>query len=62
MKSIKSVKRLSSGMWSARAYYKDPVTGKVSRPCFSASSRIEAFRLATMWEISMHERSESKEA
>lgn len=56
-----TAKRLSSGKWSARAYYRDPATGKVSRPSFSAPSRIEALRLAVDWEIKMHKRSESKE-
>lgn len=47
-----TTKKLPSGMWNARAYYKDPITGKISRPSFTAPSKSEAIHLATEWETS----------
>lgn len=46
-----TVKKLPSGNWNAISYYKDPITGKVSRPSFTASSKSEAVRMAVEWEI-----------
>lgn len=45
-----TAKKLPSGMWNARAYYKDPITGKISRPSFTAPSKSEAIHMATEWE------------
>ena len=45
-----TVKKLPSGKWNALAYYKDPVTGKVHRPSFTANSKAEAIRMAAEWE------------
>ena len=50
-----TAKKLPSGMWNARAYYKDSVTGKVSRPSFTAGTKSEALRMAHEWESS-HEK------
>ena len=47
-----SVKKLPSGKWNAVAYYKDPATGKVSRPSFTAPTKAEAVRMAAEWEAS----------
>ena len=47
-----TAKKLPSGMWNARAYYKDSVTGKVSRPSFTAGTKSEALRMAHEWEAS----------
>ena len=43
-------KRLPSGQWRARGYYRDPVTGKESRPSFTAASKTEAARMVSEWE------------
>lgn len=45
-----TAKKLPSGTWNARAYYKDPRTGKISRPSFSAGTKAEALRQAHEWE------------
>jgi len=34
-------KKLPSGAWRIQAFYKDPVTGKVSRPSFTAETKAE---------------------
>lgn len=46
-----TAKKLPSGAWNARAYYKDPVTGKVLRPSFTARTKAEAIRMAYLWEL-----------
>ena len=43
-------RKLPSGQWRARGYYKDPVTGKVDRPSFTADTKAEAARMAAEWE------------
>lgn len=43
-------KKLPSGQWRARGYFKDPVTGNVERPSFTAPSKSEAARLVAEWE------------
>lgn len=43
-------KKLASGKWRARGYFKDPVTGNVERPSFTAPSKSEAARLVAEWE------------
>ena len=45
-----TAKKLPSGNWNARAFYKDPITGKISRPSFSAGTKSEALRKAHEWE------------
>lgn len=45
-----TVKKLPSGNWNAIGYYKDPISGKVSRPSFTAPSKSEAVRMAAEWE------------
>ena len=47
-----TAKKLPSGAWNARAFYKDPRTGKVSRPSFTAGTKSEALRMAHEWESS----------
>lgn len=47
---MSSVRKLPSGKWNATAYYKDPLTGKVSRPSFTAPTKTEAVRMAAEWE------------
>ena len=42
-------KRLPSGQWRAQGYYKDPVTGKIDRPSFTAPSKAEAARMVAEW-------------
>lgn len=46
-----TAKKLPSGAWNARAYYKDPITGKVLRPSFTARTKAEALRMAYLWEL-----------
>ena len=43
-------KKLPSGQWRAQGYYKDPVTGKIDRPSFTAPSKAEATRMVAEWE------------
>lgn len=45
-----TAKRLPSGQWRARGYYKDPITGKEYRPSFTAASKAEASRMVLEWE------------
>lgn len=45
-----TVVKLKSGQWRARGYYKDPVTGKVSRPSFTADTRYQAVLACAEWE------------
>lgn len=47
-----TAKKLPSGAWNARAYYKDPITGKVYRPSFTARTKSEAMHMAYEWELS----------
>lgn len=51
-----TAKKLPSGTWHARAYYKNPETGKVIRPCFLAATKTEALDLARDWERSNKKR------
>lgn len=43
-------KKLPSGQWRARGHYKDPVTGKIERPSFTAPTKAEAARMVAEWE------------
>ena len=45
-----TVQKLPSGQWRSRAYYKDTLTGKTSRPSFTAATKTEALRMAHEWE------------
>ena len=45
-----TIEQLPSGQYRARAYHKDSLTGKVSRPSFTAATKTEAKRLAKEWE------------
>ena len=42
-------KKLPSGKWRVRGSYVDPVTGKIERPSFTASTKAEAARLEAEW-------------
>lgn len=50
-----SAKRLPSGQYRARGFYRDPVTGKVERPSFTAPTRSEAARMVAEWEMTKSE-------
>ena len=43
-------KKLPSGQWNARGYFKDPVTGKEYRPSFTATTKAEAARMVANWQ------------
>ena len=43
-------KKLPSGKWRAQGYYKDPVTGQVSRPSFTANTKAEAARMVAEYQ------------
>ena len=47
-------KKLPSGQWRARGYYKDPITGKEYRPSFTAASKAEVSRMVLEWESQKH--------
>lgn len=47
---MSTIRKLASGKYNATGYYKDPLTGKISRPSFTANSKAEARRLASEWE------------
>ena len=47
---MSTIRKLASGKYNATGYYKDPITGKISRPSFTASSKAEARRIASEWE------------
>lgn len=56
-----TAKKLPSGAWNARGFYKDPMTGKISRPSFTAPSKSEALRMALEWEESKERQSAPRE-
>ena len=43
-------KKLPSGQWRAQGWYKDPATGKIDRPSFTAPTKAEAVRLCAEWQ------------
>ena len=50
-----TVKELPSGQWNIKGYYKNPITGEIFRPSFTASSKTEAKRLYREWESAKEE-------
>lgn len=52
-------KKLPSGSWRAQGFYKDPVTGKVSRPSFTAATKAEAARMVAEYQATRERASKS---
>ena len=46
-------KKLPSGKWRVQGYFKDPMTGIVSRPSFTADSKAEASRMVAEYQAGL---------
>ena len=54
-------KELPSGLWNIRGYYKNPITGEVFRPSFTAASKTEAKRMYREWENTKDTETEARD-